>query len=74
MNKKINGHVISKHNNFSPFFLQKNEGLFSTAVSEETIQKAKQKGKSIFQTEEWGAVAQYSPGMQEIVDQRALEQ
>lgn len=55
-------------------FLQKNEGLFSTAVSEETIQKAKQKGKSIFQTEEWGAVAQYSPGMQEIVDQRALEQ
>lgn len=73
MEKKINGHVISKHNNFSPF-LQKNEGLFSTAVSEETIQKAKQKGKSIFQTEEWGAVAQYSPGMQEIVDQRALEQ
>lgn len=63
---------------FKPTFLysffQKNEGLFSTAVSEETIQKAKQKGKSIFQTEEWGAVAQYSPGMQEIVDQRALEQ
>ncbi|XP_061164598.1 tetratricopeptide repeat protein 16-like isoform X1 [Saccostrea echinata] len=53
--------------------LTNKEGLFSTAVSEETLQKAKAKGKSIFQTEDWGAVAQYSPGMQEIVDQRAQE-
>ncbi|XP_056011713.1 tetratricopeptide repeat protein 16-like isoform X2 [Ostrea edulis] len=58
---------------FNNSSVQSKEGVFSTAVSEETIQKAKAKGKSIFQTEEWGAVAQYSPGMQEIIDQRALE-
>ncbi|KAK3088668.1 hypothetical protein FSP39_022127 [Pinctada imbricata] len=51
---------------------QKPGEVFSTAVDEETLEKAK-KRRSIFQTEEWGAIKQYSPGMQEIIDKKAQE-
>ena len=53
--------------------LQTREVFSHTAVDEETLQKAKDR-RSIFQTEEWGAVSQYSPGMQEIIRQKAAEQ
>lgn len=53
---------------------QTEAGLFATAVSEETIQAAKARSKSLFKPETWMPVKDYSPSLAQIVHGRAAEQ
>lgn len=55
---------------------KKPASVFSTTVSEETLNKARARRwtrNSIFQTEDWGPVRKYSPGMNDILEKKAAE-
>ncbi|XP_033728912.1 tetratricopeptide repeat protein 16-like isoform X2 [Pecten maximus] len=70
------GDTVTKEDDNNSAADKKPASVFSTTVSEETLNKARARRwtrNSIFQTEDWGPVQKYSAGMQDILEKRAAE-